>query len=52
MKKPVQIKLPDIPGAEKMTAMDLNNAKLTMKNTVLTPEILEAPGCDASAPRP
>ena len=31
----------DISSAKEMSAMDLNNIKLDMKHTVLTPEYLE-----------
>lgn len=44
MNKPKQIKQPEIPGAVKMTPLELNKFRLDRKHTVLTPEVLEKKG--------
>lgn len=44
-----QISLPDIPGIEQMTALQMNGVHFDKRHTVLTPEILESLGTNPSA---
>jgi hypothetical protein len=40
--KPKQIPGPDLPSAQVLSPMELNNLKFTDRHTLLTPEVLES----------